>query len=429
MPDEHVQSGGAPTEGLSPDLAKDAPRVNAERLLGDLRALATVGATPAGGVHRPAYGDDDLTARDLVRDWMRGAGLAVRIDAAGNTFGRRGAPDREPPIIIGSHTDSVPDGGRFDGALGTLAALEVARTIAERGIRLRHPLEVVNFQNEEGGIIGSKAVAGRLSAQELALKATSGYAIGEGIRRLGGNPDRLSDAVLSPGSVAAYVELHIEQGRVLERAGTDIGIVEGIVGISYWEVTFDGVAAHAGSTPMADRHDALLAAARLIEAVHATVLDTPGRHVGTVGRLAVSPGAPNVISGRTVVTLELRDLEQSRIDALFAAIVPRAERIAADTGTRVTLRPTTRVVPAPTDVRVRDAIAFAANSLGLRSLTMPSGAGHDAQNMAAIGPSGMLFVPSIDGISHSPHERTDDRDVVNGANALLVAVLRIDGTI
>jgi N-carbamoyl-L-amino-acid hydrolase len=405
------------------------PRVNAERLLGDMRALAAVGGTAAGGVHRPAYGADDIAARDLVRQWMRAAGLAVRIDAAGNTFGRLpGAAGDEPAIIIGSHTDSVPDGGRYDGALGTLAALEVARIIAEHGIRLRRPLEVVNFQNEEGGIIGSKAVAGRLSASELALTATSGYTISDGIRRLGGDPDRLADAVLTRGNVAAYLELHIEQGRVLERARADIGIVEGIVGISYWEVTFDGVAAHAGSTPMADRHDALLAAARLVDAVHTAVLEIPGRHVGTVGRLAVSPGAPNVIPGRAVLTLELRDLDQARIDALFAAIKPRAERIAADTATTVTLLPTTRVVPAPTDSRVREAIAFAASALGLRSLAMPSGAGHDAQNMAALGPSGMLFVPSIDGISHSPRERTDDRDVVNGANALLVAALRLDST-
>jgi N-carbamoyl-L-amino-acid hydrolase len=180
---------------------------------------------------------------------------------------------------------------------------------------------------------------------------------------------------------------------------------------------------------MADRHDALLAAARMVDMVHATVLEIPGRHVGTVGRLAVSPGAPNVIPGRTVVTLELRDLDQARIDVLFAAIAPRAERIATDTATTVSLRPTTRVVPAPTDARVREAIAFATTALGLQSLAMPSGAGHDAQNMAAIGPSGMLFVPSIDGVSHSPRERTEERDLINGANALLGATLRLDATL
>jgi len=402
--------------------------VSGERLLGDLRHLATIGGTAGGGVNRPAYGDEDLAAREVVSQWMRAAGLAVRVDTAGNTFGRLPSANDAPPIVIGSHTDSVPDGGRFDGALGTLAALEVARTVAQHGMTLHHPLEVVNFQNEEGGLIGSKAVAGQLSADDLALKAVSGFTIGEGIRRLGGEPDRLAAAVRAPGSIAAYVELHIEQGRVLERAGADIGVVEGIVGISYWEVTFDGIPAHAGTTPMADRHDALLAAARFVEAVNRTIVTLPGQHVGTVGRLTVFPGAPNVIPGRVTLTLELRDLDQQHIDALFAVVAREAERIAVDAGTTVALRPTTAVTPAPTDARVRGAIAFAACLHGLRSLDMPSGAGHDAQNMAAIAPSGMFFVPSVDGISHSPREFTSDADVVKGANILLGTVLRLDVT-
>jgi N-carbamoyl-L-amino-acid hydrolase len=402
--------------------------VNGERLLADLRQLATIGATAEGGVNRPAYGDEDLAAREVVRQWMRAVGLAVRVDTAGNTFGRLPSSNDAPPIVIGSHTDSVPDGGRFDGALGTLAALEVARTVARHGLTLRHPLEVVNFQNEEGGIIGSKAVAGRLGADELAQTAMSGYTIGEGIRRLGGEPDRLTEAVRVAGSIAAYVELHIEQGRILERAGADIGVVEGIVGISYWEVTFNGIAAHAGATPMADRHDALLAAARFVDAVHTIVVMPPGRHVGTIGRLSVFPGAPNVIPGRVTLALELRDLDQQRIEALFARVAHEAERIAADTGTTVALLPTTAVTPALTDSRVRDGIAFAARLHRLRSLDMPSGAGHDAQNMAAIAPSGMFFVPSVDGISHSPREFTSDADVVKGANVLLGTVLRLDAT-
>ena len=402
--------------------------VNGERLLADLRQLATIGATAEGGVNRPAYGDEDLAAHEVVRQWIGAAGLAVRVDTAGNTFGRLPSTNDAPPIVIGSHTDSVPDGGRFDGALGTLAALEVARSVAQYGMTLRHPLEIVNFQNEEGGLIGSKAVAGRLSANDLAIKAVSGFTICEGIRRLGGEPDRLAEAVRAPGSIAAYVELHIEQGRVLERAEADIGVVEGIVGISYWDVTFNGVAAHAGTTPMADRHDALLAAARFIDAVNGTVVTLPGRHVGTVGRLSVFPGAPNVIPGRVTLTLELRDLDQQHIDALFAVVAREAERIAADTGTTVALRPTTAVTPAPTDARVREAIALAARLHGLQSLDMPSGAGHDAQNMAAIAPSGMFFVPSVDGISHSPREFTSDADVVKGANVLLGTVLRLDAT-
>ena len=401
--------------------------MNDARLLADLRQLATMGGTPEGGVSRPAYGDEDLRARKHVQEMMRAARLSVAVDAAGNTIASR--PGTEPglkPIMIGSHTDSVPNGGRFDGSLGTLAALEVARVIVEQGIELRHPLEVVDFQNEEGGLIGSKAMAGRLPQSDLALTAVSGRKIGDGIRLLGGNPDRIGEAARAPGSIAAYLELHIEQGRVLERASANIGVVEGIVGIRYWEVTFEGVATHAGTTPMPDRHDALLAAARFVEAVNTTVLATPGRSVGTVGRLAVFPGAPNVIPGRVVLTLELRDLEVAKIEALYVRVEAEAHRIAAANGTKVTLVPTLSNEPAPTDSRVREAVSGAATALGLKPYGMPSGAGHDAQNMTVLGPSGLLFVPSVNGISHSPLEMTVDEDVVNGANVLLGAVLRMD---
>ncbi len=406
------------------------PRINGPRLLADLASLATIGATNAGGVSRPAYGDLDIAARGTVREMMQAAGLTPRVDTAGNTFARRtGTAAGTPPILIGSHTDTVPDGGRFDGALGVMAALEVARTIAEHGVAMRHPLEVVDFQNEEGGLIGSKIAAGKFTADALGLVATSGRTIGDGIRMLGGDPTRLDDARMVPGSIAGYLELHIEQGRVLERASANIGVVEGLVGIRYWEVTFSGVASHAGTTPMADRHDALLAGARFVDAVHAVVTSTQGRHVGTVGRLSVFPGGANVIPGKVVLTLELRDLDPATIDALFARLEPEAQRIAHGTGTTVSLQPTLTNAPSPTDPRVREAVAAAARNLGLRPHLMVSGAGHDAQNMAGIGPSGMLFVPSVNGISHSPDEFTEDNDVVNGANALLGAVMRMDAVL
>ena len=402
-------------------------RINGPRLLADLASLARIGGTAEGGVSRPAYGDLDIEARVLVRKMMQGARLETRVDTAGNTFGRRPtAGNDKPSIVIGSHTDTVPDGGRFDGALGVMAALEVARTIAERDLELRHPLEVVDFQNEEGGLIGSKIVAGKFTDDALELVTTGGRTIGKGIELLGGDPTRLGDARLQPGSVAGYLELHIEQGRVLERAGADIGVVEGLVGIRYWEVTFDGVASHAGTTPMADRHDALLAAARFVDAVHAVVTSIPGRHVGTVGRLKVFPGGANVIPGKVVLTLELRDLDPSVIDSVFARVEPEARRIAGANGTTVSFEPTLTNAPSPTDARVREAVTQAARELGLTPHSMVSGAGHDAQNMAAVGPSGMLFVPSVNGISHSPVEFTRDEDVVNGGNALLQAVLRMD---
>lgn len=404
----------------------ELPRVDGRRLLDALSALARIGATPSGGVSRPAYGDVDVEARRRVQALMRDAGLDVRVDAGGNTFGRLPGTAARAPIIIGSHTDTVPDGGRFDGALGVLAAIEVARTLREHGTTLQHPLEVVDFQNEEGGLVGSKIVSGRFTDDALSLVAVSGHTIGDGIRRLGGDPTQLESAVRRPGSVAAYVELHIEQGMMIERAGAKIGVVEGLVGIRYWEVTFDGVASHAGTTAMTDRRDALLAAARFVDAVNTVVTSTPGRHVGTVGKLTVFPGGANVIPGRVVLTLELRDQSEQTMDELFGRIEREATRVASGTGTRVTMIPTLRNVPSPTDPRVREAITQAAQAIGLKTHAMVSGAGHDAQNMAAIGPSGMVFVPSVNGISHSPAERTEDEDVVNGANVLLGAVLHLD---
>jgi N-carbamoyl-L-amino-acid hydrolase len=404
----------------------DVSHLDGSHLLARIRDLAAIGATAAGGVHRPAYSDDDLAAREVVRGWMREAGMNVRVDAAGNTWARlEGSDPALPPIVIGSHTDTVPDGGRYDGALGVLAALEVSRALVAE--RLLHPIEVVDFQNEEGGIVGSKAVVGRLDAAELSRTAVSGFTLRDGIRRLGGDPDRLADCVLAPGSRAAYVELHIEQGPILERGATNIGIVEGIVGIWYWEVTFDGVASHAGTTAMPDRHDALLAAARFIDAVHGVITSLPGRHVGTVGRLSIHPGAPNVIPGRVVVTLELRDAVAATVEKLYAAIETRAGEIARATGTTVLFRSTTHTIPAPAHPRVRDAIERAACDLGLSTTLLHSGAGHDAQHMTVVCPSGMLFVPSVDGLSHSPRELTRDQDCINGARVLLGAVKRLDG--
>jgi len=401
--------------------------IDAARLLGSMAALARVGATSAGGVNRPAYSDGDLSARSLVREMMRDAGLAVRVDAAGNSIGSRSGRSNDlAPIVIGSHTDTVIDGGRFDGALGVLAAIEVARALGERGIALRHPLEVVNFQNEEGGLIGSKIVAGRFTRDALALRTASGYTIGEGIVRLGGDPARLDDARRAPGSIDAYLELHIEQGCVLEAGGAAIGIVQGIVGIWYWNVVVEGTAAHSGTTPMSGRRDALLAASRVVDAVNRVVTSRPGRHVGTIGRLAVSPNAANVIPGRVELTLELRDIDAAVVTELFADIEHQAAAIASATGTTITFAPTLANEPSLAHERVQRAAERAAARLGLGALQMSSGAGHDAQNMAVLGPAGMVFVPSVGGISHSPAEYTRDADVVNGAELLLAAVMELD---
>ncbi|HEV2132475.1 MAG TPA: Zn-dependent hydrolase [Longimicrobiaceae bacterium] len=404
------------------------PRVNGERLLRHLQALAEFGRTAEGGVSRVAYSEADREGRAYVLGLMRAAGLQTRIDAAGNLVGsRRGRQRNRPPLSIGSHIDSVPDGGNYDGPVGSLGAIEVVQTLVENRVTTRHPLEVLVFSNEEGGKTGSRALSGELEPRELDLATASGRTVREGIGFLGGDPDRLGEVRRRPGSVTAFLELHIEQGGVLESDAVDLGVVEGIVGIKRWEVTVEGVANHAGTTPMQQRRDALLAAARYVEAVNQVVTGRSGRQGGTVGRIQALPGAPNVIPGRVVASLELRDLEMSTIDHLLEEIIARTREIGGETGTSFAFETTYVSRSAPTDERIRRAIEAAAGELGLSTRRMPSGAGHDAQSMARLAPIGMIFVPSVGGISHSPREFTRPEDVVNGANALLHTLLRLDG--
>lgn len=402
-------------------------RVNAVRLQERLAALARIGRDARGGVSRLAYSDADREARAQVMQWMRDASLEPTVDAAANIYGRRAGRGAAPaPLLFGSHVDSVPNGGDFDGPLGMLAAIEVAHTLADAGVMLRHPIEVVNWSNEEGGLYGSRAVSGALPPAELANVAASGRTVAEGIRFLGGDPERINEVRRAPGSIAGYLELHIEQGAALESSGVDIGVVEGLVGIWQWDVTFTGVTNHSGTTPMDGRHDALLAAARFIEMVNCVVRAEPGRQVGTVGRIEAAPGAPNAIAGRVVCSLELRDLDAPKVERLFSCIQDEARGIAGGTGTSISYANLISTTPAPSDPRMRRAVANAAGELGLSSVAMPSGAGHDAQEMARLGPMGMIFIPSVGGVSHSPAERSRPADVVNGANVLLGALLEAD---
>ena len=404
-----------------------APRVNGARLNGHLAELARFGANPQGGVTRLAYSDADRQARDYVLGLMRDARLEPSVDLAGNIVAARASRDAsKKPLVFGSHIDSVPEGGNYDGNVGSLAAIEVAQTLAEQNVVTQHPLQVVVWQNEEGGLYGSRAVSGQLTAAELTNVSRSGKTIADGIAFLGGDPRRLDDVRRRRGDIAGYLELHIEQGGTLEREKLDIGIVEGIVGIKQWEVTITGFANHAGTTPMDQRHDALLAAARFVQAVNRVVTSVPGRQVGTVGRIQAFPGAPNVIPGQVVCSLELRDLDAAKIDLLYERIAAEARRIGDESGTRFEYKPVHENVPAPSDPRVRAAIAEAAKELGLTSKVMPSGAGHDAQAMAQLAPMGMIFIPSVGGISHSPRELSLPADIVNGANVLLATLLRLD---
>ena len=418
-----------PAIAAAPAVPASDLRIDGDRLNGHLLELAEFGKNPQGGVSRVAYSDADLAGRAFVIRLMHDAKLEVAIDAAGNIVGRRAGADASlKPIVIGSHIDSVPEGGNYDGQVGSLAAIEVAHTLAERAVTLRHPLEVVIFQNEEGGTIGSMAITAGLTDDDLARATNSRITVREGIRRIGGSPDRLAEGVRKPGDVAAYVELHIEQGGLLDAEGIDIGVVEGIVGIRWWDVAIGGVANHAGTTPMEQRRDALLAAARYVDAVHRVATGRSGRQVATVGKIQAFPGAYNVIPGSVATSLEIRDLDAPVIGALYGQVRREVEKIEQETGTSFTFRQTSDSAPAPTDARVRRVIDEAAALLGLTRRTMPSGAGHDAQEMARLGPIGMIFVPSVGGISHSPCELTKPADVTNGANVLLHAVIGLDGS-
>ena len=402
-------------------------RVNGERVNAHLRELAQFGKTPEGGTHRVAYSDTDVQARQYAISLMRDAKLEVSIDAAGNIVGRRGGSDTAlKPLMIGSHIDSVPAGGSYDGQVGSMGAIEVAQTLAENNVRLRHPLEVVLFQNEEGGTIGSLALAKGLTEKDLNIVTNSKKTIREGIKFIGGDPDKLNVAVRKQGDLAGYVELHIEQGGILHREKIDIGVVEGIVGVFWWEVTIEGFANHAGTTPMNGRRDALLAAAKYIDAVNRIVTSMPGRQVGTVGKIQAFPGAYNIIPGKVTTSLGLRDLDAAKVQMIFEKIQAEVRRIEATTGTKFDFRQINTSQPAPTDPRFRRVIDDAARQLGLTTKLMPSGAGHDAQEIALLCPVGMIFVPSRDGISHSPREFSEPADIINGVNVLLQTLLKLD---
>jgi beta-ureidopropionase / N-carbamoyl-L-amino-acid hydrolase len=404
------------------------PMADSSRLQEHLTALSHFGANPEGGVSRVAFSDADIAGRAYVKSLMDAAGLDVRIDAVGNLIGRREGTDRRlPAIMLGSHTDSVPHGGNFDGDVGVMGSIEVAQQLRDRHIRLRHALEIVDFVDEEGGLIGSRAMAGEVSAATLDLLNSSGRSIRDGIRALGGDPAALSAARRSAGDLAAYLELHIEQGGILERTHTDIGVVQGIVGIHWWEATVTGVANHAGTTPMDQRHDALMAASELVLAVNTAAIQVPGRQVATVGQIRAEPGAPNVIPGKVVLSIEVRDLDAARMAEVFERIRVHATEIAQSRGVSIDFRDLeATAVPALTDPRIQRTIDSAAHTLGLTAKAMPSGAGHDAQDIARIAPIGMIFVPSVGGISHSPHEFTAPTDIVNGVNVLMRSLLAID---
>ncbi len=416
-----------------------APVIDATRLRARLERLSAFGrpegGTFASGVSRVAYSDADVAARAWLVDEIKAAGLAPRVDPAGNIFARwpLSPPFRArevPAMLFGSHIDSVPSGGNFDGDLGTLAALEAIQACQAAGITPRHPLEMVLWAHEEStafgrGTAASRIVAGDLNAGDLDQE-WNGLRRADGIRRIGGDPARIEEAVRKQDAWHAYFELHIEQGGTLEQNRIPVGIVEGIVAIHRYDVIVTGFANHAGTTPMGERQDAMLAASRLVIAVREAVTARPGRQVGTVGRLEVTPNSPNVIPGRVALSVELRDVSEAILKALGDDIRQRANAIAGETRTEITMSLASQNASALAHAGMQRAIGRAADRASLATTRLPSGAGHDAQMIARICPMGMIFVPSVGGISHSPKELTTWEDCARGAAVLLGAILDID---
>ena len=406
---------------------QSALRVNADRIHAHLKALAEFGKNPQGGVSRVAYTEADKRGREVVMQWMREAGLEVSMDVAGNISGlRAGSVPGLKPLMFGSHIDSVPEGGNYDGTVGSLAAIEVAQTLAQNRQVTRHPLEVIVFQNEEGGKQGSRFISGEFQGKDFDLTNASGKSIREGVRFLGGDPNRYTEARRAKGSIAGYLELHIEQGGTLERDSVNIGEVEGIVGIGWWNVEVAGFANHAGTTPMDQRQDALVAAARFVDMVHSKVRSIEGRQVATVGRMQAYPGARNVIPGRVSTSLEIRDLDGKKIESIYEAVRAEAMKIGEATQTSFTFENAYIGSPSMMDERIRGLIRDTAREMQLSSRPMPSGAGHDAQSISLLAPAGMIFIPSVKGISHAPQEYSHPHDIENGANVLLHALLKLD---
>lgn len=434
-------SGGLALLALAPPLpalAQTAPplRVNPERLRKRLEDLSVfgrpAGGTFADGVSRTGFSDADVEAHAWLHREIRAIGLEPKVDAAGNVSAlRAGTVPGLKPILFGSHIDSVRGGGNFDGDVGSMSSLEVMAALIEKSVKTRHPLEYVVWAAEESnygsGLHGSRMAAGLIEEGEFD-RVQNGVTKREAMKKLGGDAARIAEARRAPGSFHTYLELHIEQGGKLDRAGVPIGVVEGIVTIDDYDVHVRGFANHAGTTPMAERRDALVAASQIIQAVQQIANGEPGAQVGTVGQMTIKPNAPNVVPGDVEMTVEFRDLDGVKVARLGAALKQRCAEIAKATNTEVEVKFTSRHTGARATASVQAAIEKAAASLSLKTMRLPSGAGHDAQAIATLGPMGMIFVPSVAGISHSPRELSRWNEIAQGADVLMATILELDAS-
>ncbi|WP_064202503.1 Zn-dependent hydrolase [Brevibacillus brevis] len=404
--------------------------INSDRLWDRLGQLGNIGKQEAGGITRLSFTPEERAAKDLVTGFMKEAGLTVREDEVGNLIGRKeGKNPAAPVVLVGSHIDSVPNGGDYDGPLGVLAGVEVLQTMQEQGIETEHPIEVIAFTDEEGtrfgyGMIGSRGIAGLIKRDELEQADKNGVTIAEAMRQTGLDPDRTSLAARTPGSVKAYVELHIEQGKVLESRGLSVGIVTGVAGPLWLNFVIEGEAGHAGATPMNLRRDPMAAAAQVMLVIEEEAGRT-GTSVGTVGRLQAFPGGVNVIPGRVEFSLDLRDVDEAIRDEVEQRIYERAEAICAKRNVTLKVELLQRIAPAVCSDDIQHAVAEACEAEGLEAFRLPSGAGHDCMQLVGLCPVGMIFARSKDGISHNPAEFTTKEDCANGAQVLYRTVLSL----
>lgn len=410
------------------------PTINPERLWRGIEDLAGLTDTDQPFTRR-AFSDLYAQGRGYLSERMNDAGLTVSCDIAGNLVGRfAGAEVGLGAIAVGSHTDTVPNGGRFDGIVGVLTGLEIAETLAEAGIALRHPFEVIDFLAEEpspygASCVGSRAMAGALSAEMLAARGPDGSTLADGIAKVGGAPERLGPCLRPGGDLACFLEVHIEQGPILEAEGTPIGIVTDIAGITRVEVSVVGRAAHSGTTPMAMRCDALVGAAQIVLEVSRQAAEqavsSPG-FVATIGRHVVEPNGANVVPGRVIMTLEIRSASDAARSDFLARISAYTTRLAGEASLSAAVSPISESNSVACDKTVIQTLSEACRLSGLGFRMMSSGAGHDTAYMARIGPSAMIFIPCRAGISHSPDEWADKDDVARAAQVLCDAVLLRD---
>lgn len=402
-------------------------RVNFPRLQADVEALAAIGRREDHGLYRMAFTDGDMQARDWLAGRIRAAGLELYVDGAANVHARLGWDGERPSVMTGSHLDTVPGAGHLDGALGVLVGLECLRTLKEAGLPLSHPLEAVAFTDEEGrfgGMFGSQAVCGRLTPERIhTARDLDGVGVVDAMAAHGLNAMDALRAQRRPESLHAFLELHIEQGPVLDRAGVKIGVVEGIVGLFKWNVRLIGVANHAGTTPMDMRRDAFQGLAEFAGEIPRILEEDGGtRSVATIGRVELVPGAANVVPGRAEFSLEVRDTDPAVLERLGLAFRRALSAIARRRDLMFEFDVLSALEPVKCDPLVMHAIAEAAKRLGAGHMTLPSGAAHDTQMLAGLTRAGMIFVPSREGRSHSPAEWTAWEDIETGANVALNAL-------